>query len=50
MICRFGIAIPVYNNPNTIVEVVQACLKETDYPIIIVDDGSDQPVETLFLS
>lgn len=49
MTFRFGVAIPVYNNPKTIFEVVYACIKETTYPIIVVDDGSDENVESLFI-
>lgn len=38
--------IPVYNNPQTIARVVAEVLAY-NLPIIVVDDGSDVPVETL---
>lgn len=40
------IIIPVYNNPKTIVRVVEEA-KYYQIPIIVVDDGSDIAVETL---
>jgi predicted LPLAT superfamily acyltransferase/uncharacterized protein (DUF2062 family) len=48
MNCRFAVAIPVYNNPTTIVSVIEACLHHTEFPILVVDDGSDESVEALF--
>lgn len=42
---RFLICIPVYNHSQTVVKVVEECLKATDLPVIIVDDGSEQSVE-----
>lgn len=45
---RFAICIPVYNHPNTVVEVINDCLRFTEYPIFVVDDGSDVPVEKLY--
>lgn len=47
MICRFAICIPVYNNPKTIVAVIEATLAACPYPLIIIDDGSDLSVESL---
>lgn len=44
MILRFGICIPTYNNPKTLASVVQDCLKNTPYPIWVIDDGSTEPV------
>lgn len=40
------ILIPVYNNPKTIVRVVEEVLVY-NLPIIVVDDGSDVQIETL---
>jgi glycosyltransferase involved in cell wall biosynthesis len=40
------IIIPVYNNPKTIVRVVEEA-KDHQIPIIVVDDGSDIALETL---
>lgn len=45
---RFVIAIPVYNHPQTVTQVAAECLRITDLPILIVDDGSTIPVEELF--
>jgi predicted LPLAT superfamily acyltransferase/glycosyltransferase involved in cell wall biosynthesis len=47
MILRVGIAIPTYNNPLTIAQVVADCLEHTEFPILVVDDGSTDPVEKL---
>lgn len=49
MNCRFAICIPVYNNPKTIVEVIEKTLSLSPYPLIVVDDGSDISVESLYL-
>lgn len=40
------ILIPVYNNPKTIARVVEEVLVY-NLPIIVVDDGSDVPIEVL---
>ena len=49
MNCRFAICIPVYNNPKTIVHVIERTLEATKDLILVVDDGSEIPVQTLFL-
>jgi predicted LPLAT superfamily acyltransferase/glycosyltransferase involved in cell wall biosynthesis len=41
------IAIPVYNNPDTILAVVEDCLSKTKLPILVIDDGSAQPVANI---
>jgi predicted LPLAT superfamily acyltransferase/glycosyltransferase involved in cell wall biosynthesis len=41
---RFCLVVPTYNNPNSIEEVVQDCLKLTSLPIIVIDDGSEPPM------
>jgi predicted LPLAT superfamily acyltransferase len=38
------IAIPVYNNPTTIADVVRDCLEQSKLPVLVIDDGSDLPV------
>jgi uncharacterized protein (DUF2062 family) len=48
MILRIRLCIPTYNNPLTLEQVVVDCLRETDLPVLVVDDGSDLPVENLF--
>ncbi len=44
MTLRVLIVIPTYNNPQTIDAVVCSTLQTTSLSILIVDDGSDQPV------
>jgi predicted LPLAT superfamily acyltransferase/glycosyltransferase involved in cell wall biosynthesis len=50
MIIRVCLCIPTYNNAKTIEEVVVDCLQKTQYPLLVVDDGSDEPVEGLLRS
>lgn len=47
MILRGLVCIPVFDNPSTIAEVARDCLRETPFPVLIVDDGSKQPVTTI---
>jgi len=49
MIIRCLICIPVYNNPKTIQKVVQEILDHSKLPILVLDDGSDVPVENLVM-
>ncbi len=49
MICRFAIAIPVYDNPSTILGVIQGCLTVGPFEIFVVDDGSERDVQEMFL-
>ena len=44
------IAIPVYNNPDTILAVVEDCLAKTKLPIVVIDDGSAVPVAKILNS
>lgn len=44
---RPRLCIPVYDNAETIVAVVRGCLEHTKLPLLVVDDGSKTPVETL---
>ncbi len=39
--------IAVYNNPETIVGVVEECLRSTRLEVLVIDDGSDTPVAEL---
>jgi len=43
-----SVVIPVYNGEKTIIDTLTSVLKQTyaDFEIIIVDDGSDHPVES----
>lgn len=45
---RFLIVIPVYNNPTTVVEVIEGCLHHAEDPVLVVDDGSALAVQDLF--
>ncbi|MBC7741427.1 MAG: DUF2062 domain-containing protein, partial [Bdellovibrionaceae bacterium] len=45
---RIITCIPVYNHPNTVIDVITETLKHSPYPILVVDDGSDQSVDSLF--
>ncbi|MGE3757500.1 MAG: glycosyltransferase family 2 protein, partial [Pseudobdellovibrionaceae bacterium] len=47
MQCRFLVCIPVFNNPKTIVSVIEKCLVASPYPLLVVDDGSEKSVEDL---
>ena len=44
---KFIVIVPTYNNPKTIKQVV-ADILENNYAVIVVDDGSDTPIENLF--
>lgn len=48
MILRIRLCIPTYNNPTTICDVVVESLRQISLPILIVDDGSAEPVRGLF--
>lgn len=47
---RFITVVPVYNHPATVLDILQKCLSETDHPVLIVDDGSDVSVESMYLN
>ena len=44
MILRLCVVIPTYNNPLTIEKVVEDVLRDCDFPVLILDDGSEIPV------
>ena len=44
---RFLICIPIYNNELTAGQVIAKCLALTTLPIVVVDDGSELPIENL---
>jgi predicted LPLAT superfamily acyltransferase/glycosyltransferase involved in cell wall biosynthesis len=44
------IAIPVFNNPQTILAVVEDCISKCQLPILVVDDGSTTPVSDVLKS
>ncbi len=48
MILRIRLCIPTFNNPTTIADVALDALKQVSLPILIVDDGSAEPVRGLF--
>ena len=45
---KIAVIVPTYNNPNTIKKVAFDVV-ENGYELIIVDDGSDEIIENLFL-
>jgi len=47
MMLRMCIAIPTYDNPTTIGDIVQQCLQETTFAVVVIDDGSHTPVSEL---
>jgi predicted LPLAT superfamily acyltransferase/glycosyltransferase involved in cell wall biosynthesis len=47
LIIRLLVVIPTYNNPETIAEVTKSIREVYSYPILILDDGSDTPVENI---
>ncbi len=44
---RIRLCIPVYNNPATIITVIKECLEKTVLPLVVIDDGSQTPVNEL---
>jgi glycosyltransferase involved in cell wall biosynthesis len=44
---KFCICVPTYNNAQTVATVAEQCLEATDFPVLVVDDGSTVPVRTL---
>ncbi|MBC7369933.1 MAG: DUF2062 domain-containing protein [Bdellovibrionaceae bacterium] len=48
MIPRFVVCIPVFNNPTTIVAVIEGCLRESPHDVMVMDDGSEVSVESLY--
>ncbi|HTM43920.1 MAG TPA: DUF2062 domain-containing protein, partial [Polyangiaceae bacterium] len=47
MILRIRLCIPCYDNPATIVQVVSDALQQTSFAVLVVDDGSQEPVQAL---
>jgi predicted LPLAT superfamily acyltransferase/glycosyltransferase involved in cell wall biosynthesis len=47
VILRVRVCIPTYNNPQSIGDVISDTLDEVHLPILIVDDGSDEPVASV---
>lgn len=46
---NFAIAIPVYNHSATVVDIIHECLTVTTHDIIVIDDGSTEPVQEIYL-
>jgi predicted LPLAT superfamily acyltransferase/glycosyltransferase involved in cell wall biosynthesis len=49
VILRPCICIPTYNNPLTIQKVIEGCLDLYSFPVIVIDDGSTNPVSDLLV-
>lgn len=47
MILRICVVIPTYNNNKTITKVVEDTLAQAPFPVVVVDDGSEIPVQSL---
>ncbi len=47
MIVRTIVCIPTFNNSKTIRSVVEGCLAHSPFPILVIDDGSQQQVQEL---
>lgn len=47
---RVSVVIPCFNNGRTISEAVKDIVLLTDYPVLIVDDGSETPVTNVLYS
>ena len=50
MILRIAVVIPTFNNSRTISETVQDVLRDTPFPVLIIDDGSETPVANVLYS
>jgi predicted LPLAT superfamily acyltransferase/glycosyltransferase involved in cell wall biosynthesis len=50
MILRICLCIPTYNNPLSIEKVVLDSLRETKFPVLIVDDGSSPSVTDVLIT
>ncbi len=44
---RLCILVPTYNNAESILQVCSELIENTELPVLVVDDGSSIPVETL---
>jgi predicted LPLAT superfamily acyltransferase/glycosyltransferase involved in cell wall biosynthesis len=44
MILRVRVCIPAFNNPKSIGDVIVDTLNEVQFPILVVDDGSHEPI------
>lgn len=50
MILRVCVVVPTFDNPRTISSVVKDIVSKTDFPVLIVDDGSETPVTNVLYS
>lgn len=50
MILRVCVVVPTFDNPRTISSVVKDVVTTTPFPVLIVDDGSETPVENVLYS
>jgi len=47
VILRYLVALPCFNNSDTVEKVIVDALALTAFPLLVIDDGSDQPVRDL---
>jgi predicted LPLAT superfamily acyltransferase/uncharacterized protein (DUF2062 family) len=50
MILRTCVVIPCFDNGRTISEAVKDVVRETPFPVLVVDDGSENPVSNVLYS
>lgn len=50
MILRIGVVVPTFDNPRTISSVIKDIVTHSDFPVLIIDDGSETPVENVLYS
>jgi len=50
MILRLCVVVPTFDNPRTISSVIKDIVTTTPFPVLVVDDGSEVPVENVLYS
>jgi predicted LPLAT superfamily acyltransferase/uncharacterized protein (DUF2062 family) len=50
MILRACVVIPTFNNPRTISKVLKDVVTNTEFPVLVIDDGSETAVENVLYS
>lgn len=50
MLLRTSVVIPYFDHPRTISQVLRDVVIHTDYPVLVVDDGSETPIDRVLYS
>jgi predicted LPLAT superfamily acyltransferase/uncharacterized protein (DUF2062 family) len=50
MVLRTCVVIPTFNNPRTISKVLKDVVMNTQFPVLVIDDGSETAVENVLYS